>query len=101
MNAQMLARHHARRRDNAQKICEAPDEFKVCGTCGSIAYKRAATCPLCRAYRWVKAPDAVVAVACYTARFPFPFTAGTVPRFEEWQERKAPRIGSFHSGRSA
>jgi hypothetical protein len=81
MNAEMRALHLAARRATSAKICEAPEDYKVCWVCLSIAFKRAPTCPICRAYRFYESPDALRVVTSLMDRVAFPVTAGTVPRF--------------------
>lgn len=75
-----LARHLEQRRQQSERIRSAPEEFKVCYRCASIAYKHSALCPICGCYRWLESTDAVRLVAEFSGRFPFPFSAGTVPR---------------------
>src|SRR5262249_5675971 len=82
MNAYQLKRHFAFRRANAEKICAEPAHYKLCSQCLSISFKHSATCPVCRAYRFIDAPTAVEVVAKVTTRFAFPVTAGTVPRID-------------------
>jgi hypothetical protein len=80
MNDEMRAVYLASRRATSAKICAAPEDYKVCWHCLSIAVTRAKACPLCAAYRFYESPDAVRVVACLTERVAFPVTAGTVPR---------------------
>jgi len=81
MIAELKALHLASRIANSAKICAAPEEFKVCWVCLSIAYQRAPLCPVCHSYRFYESADAVRVVAGMTERVAFPVTAGTVPRF--------------------
>jgi RNA polymerase subunit RPABC4/transcription elongation factor Spt4 len=44
--------HLAERLARAQKIIEAPNNYKVCEGCESIVTRRVATCPNCHGYRF-------------------------------------------------
>jgi hypothetical protein len=79
--APKFAEHARSRNANAEQICANAEEFKVCTVCLSIAFQRAGTCPICRSYRWYYSAEAVRLVARIMQQSPFPFTAGTVPRF--------------------
>jgi hypothetical protein len=81
MNKEMRARYFAARRATSAKICESPEDYKVCWHCLSIAYKRASICPICQAHRFYESADAVRVVAGMMERVAFPVSAGTVPRF--------------------
>ena len=81
MTADLLALHFAARIQKSAKICAAPQEYKVCWHCLSVAYKRASICPVCHAHRFYESADAVRVVARLMEQVPFPVSAGTVPRF--------------------
>lgn len=55
------------RKQAAQKILAAPDNFKVCECCGSIVAAKAAVCPLCNAYRFDTSREAVTTQALLLA----------------------------------
>jgi uncharacterized paraquat-inducible protein A len=44
--------HLAERAARAQKIIDAPQNYKVCEGCESIVARRVATCPNCHGYRF-------------------------------------------------
>lgn len=80
MNSFQLERHVAHRRSQAEKICATPGNYKICAQCLSIAFRPAQVCPICRAHRFLESREAVVLIAEYSTRFPFPVTAATAPR---------------------
>ena len=53
--------HLAERAARAQKIIEAPQNYKVCEGCESIVTRRVATCPNCHGYRFNSAEDEIIA----------------------------------------
>jgi hypothetical protein len=55
--------HLAERAARAQKIIEAPRNFKVCEGCDSIVARHVATCPNCHGYRFNCNEDGIVAHA--------------------------------------
>ena len=97
LNAEMRAFHLASRRATSAKICAAPQDYKVCWVCLSIAFKRAGHCPICGAHRFYESPEAVRVVAGLMEKFAFPVTAGTVPR--AWSTlREQPKARGFKNG---
>lgn len=55
--------HMAERAERAQKIIDAPENFKVCEGCDSIVAARVVTCPNCHGYRFNEDKDEVVSHA--------------------------------------
>jgi hypothetical protein len=54
---------HGHRTQQAEKIAQSPQDYKVCEGCGSIVVARAVTCPSCHAYRFDATPQRVVVQA--------------------------------------
>jgi len=54
----------------AQKIIDAPGQFKVCEGCDSIVTLRVITCPNCHSYRFDEAEARVVETARLLASRP-------------------------------
>lgn len=80
MTDEEKARHLALRKERANEILAALDQFKVCGQCSSISYKRAQTCCVCGAYRFEEREVMVAKSARKMGNHPFPRTSGIVPR---------------------
>ena len=74
MTDEEKARHLALRKERADEILAALDQFKVCGQCSSISYKRAQTCCVCGAYRFEEREEMVAKSArkWATTRSPAP-----------------------------
>lgn len=51
----------------ASQIAAEPHEYKLCIACGSIAKRRAFTCPVCHSYAFEDDPEKVKAQAQYLA----------------------------------
>jgi len=64
------AAHLAERAARAQKIIDAPENFKVCEGCESIVTERVVTCPNCHGYRFDESPERVVEQAKLLASRP-------------------------------
>jgi len=62
--------HLAERAARAQKIIEAPRNFKVCEGCDSIVARHVATCPNCHGYRFNFNEDEIIAQAKVLASRP-------------------------------
>jgi hypothetical protein len=62
--------HLGERAARAQKIVEAPGNFKVCEGCDSIVARHVATCPNCHGYRFNCDEDEIVAHARLLASRP-------------------------------
>jgi Zn finger protein HypA/HybF involved in hydrogenase expression len=62
--------HLAERAARAQKIIEAPQNYKVCEGCESIVTSRVATCPNCHGYRFDLDKDVIIAQAKLLASRP-------------------------------
>jgi Zn finger protein HypA/HybF involved in hydrogenase expression len=62
--------HLAERAARAQKIIEAPQNYKVCEGCESIVARRVATCPNCHGYRFDLDANQIVAHAKMLASRP-------------------------------
>jgi Zn finger protein HypA/HybF involved in hydrogenase expression len=60
----------AERAARAQKIIEAPQNYKVCEGCDSIVTRRVATCPNCHGYRFNLDEDEIIAQAKVLASRP-------------------------------
>jgi hypothetical protein len=60
----------AKRAARAQKIIEAPQNYKVCEGCDSIVTRRVATCPNCHGYRFNLDEDEIIAQAKVLASRP-------------------------------
>lgn len=61
----MMTNHMAeetteQRKQAAEKILAAPQNFKVCECCGSIVAAKAVVCPLCNAYRFDTSRETVI-----------------------------------------
>ena len=59
----MSEAHLADRAARAQKIIDAPQDFKVCEGCESIVARRVVTCPNCHGYRFNEDIGEIVAHA--------------------------------------
>ncbi len=55
--------HLADRAARAQKIIDAPENFKVCEGCESIVARRVVTCPNCHGYRFNENDEEIIAHA--------------------------------------
>ena len=62
--------HLQDRAARAQKIVEAPQNFKVCEGCESIVTARVVTCPNCLGYRFDESAERVVEQAGLLASRP-------------------------------
>ena len=62
--------HLADRAARAQKIIEAPQNYKVCEGCESIVTRRVATCPNCHGYRFNSDEEEIIAHAKVLASRP-------------------------------
>ena len=62
--------HIAERAARAQKIIEAPQNYKICEGCESIVTRRVATCPNCHGYRFNLDEDEIIAQAKVLASRP-------------------------------
>lgn len=62
--------HLVDRAARAQKIIDAPENFKMCEGCESIVAARVATCPNCHGYRFDESPERVVEQARLLASRP-------------------------------
>jgi Zn finger protein HypA/HybF involved in hydrogenase expression len=62
--------HLAERAARAQKIIEAPQNYKVCEGCESIVTRRVATCPNCHGYRFNLDEHEIIAQAKVLASRP-------------------------------
>jgi uncharacterized paraquat-inducible protein A len=62
--------HLAERAARAQKIIDAPGNYKVCEGCDSIVARRVATCPNCHGYRFNYDEQEIVAHAKVLASRP-------------------------------
>jgi Zn finger protein HypA/HybF involved in hydrogenase expression len=60
----------AERAARAQKIIEAPQNYKVCEGCESIVTRRVPTCPNCHGYRFNLEEDEIIAQAKVLASRP-------------------------------
>jgi hypothetical protein len=97
MDAELKALHEASRIATSAKIRSAPEDYKVCWVCLSIAYQRAPLCPVCHAHRFYQSADAVRVVAGMMEQVAIPVTAGTVPRFIA-QVREQPEDKEVENG---
>jgi hypothetical protein len=64
------AAHLEERAARAQKIIDAPGDFKICEGCESIVTARVVTCPNCHGYRFDEAAERVVEQAGILASRP-------------------------------
>ena len=62
--------HLAERAARAQKIIEAPQNYKVCEGCESIVTRRVPTCPNCHGYRFNLEEAEIIAQAKVLASRP-------------------------------
>ena len=62
--------HLTERAARAQKIIEAPQNYKVCEGCESIVTRRVATCPNCHGYRFNLDEGEIIAQAKVLASRP-------------------------------
>ena len=63
MESPMADDHLADRAARAQKIIDAPHNFKICEGCDSIVTRRVTSCPNCHGYRFNEEPTEVIAHA--------------------------------------
>ena len=82
MIPEKLSRHDQERKRRVERIRSRAEEFKVCGQCFSISWKRAGRCKVCGAYRFDESPALVKSITRRMATSPFPRTAGFAPRLD-------------------
>lgn len=51
------------RHQQAQRIIDAPAEFKICKGCGSIVAAKTCRCPNCHAYSFDTTEERIIALA--------------------------------------
>jgi len=80
MTREALLHHWQVRRQQASKILQHPNLFKVCEQCRCIFSRQAAVCSLCGAYRFDSESATVLRTVRLLGRVPFPYTAAVAPR---------------------
>jgi hypothetical protein len=86
-----FANHARLRRENAQRVCAEPGEYKICVGCLSIFFRVASLCAFCKGYRWHYDPEVVKLIAGITEHSALPFTAGVAPRLVLKEKQSCPK----------